>query len=60
MQKLYGDLWRNESERRASFKNEIYTVDWGEYGIAGVKSAPFYLKNGMSWGKMLLHKVPFI
>ena len=26
----------------------------------GVKSAPFYIKNGMSWMKMLLHKVPFI
>ena len=27
---------------------------------AGVSTAPFYLKNGMSWRKMLLHKVPFI
>jgi hypothetical protein len=32
----------------------------GEYSTAAVKSAPFYLKNGMSWRKMLLHKVPFI
>ena len=32
----------------------------GEYCTAGVKSAPFYIKNGMSWRKMLLHKVPFI
>jgi len=32
-----------------------YTVGWGEYGTAGVKSAPFYLKNVMSWRKMLLH-----
>jgi len=32
-----------------------HTVGWGEYGTVGVKLAPFYLKNGMSWRKMLLH-----
>jgi len=41
-------------------KRTFRTVGWGEYGTAGVKSAPFYLKNGMSWRKMLLHKVSFI
>ena len=37
-------------------------VPWAEVSMAprGVKSASFYLKNGMSWRNMLLHKVPFI
>jgi len=51
----------NKILKHNSVKNvhEMYR-GLGKYSTAAVKSAPFYLKNGMSWRKMLLHKVPFI